>query len=76
MWTLQYVKGSVRHPRHPVLPDLRPCDGWAPIEDFLHIIREENRQVKIMFEHQSEPVTDDQGEQCYTWVDSVLRSAR
>ncbi|WP_237898530.1 hypothetical protein [Brevibacillus brevis] len=47
-------------------------EGWAPIEDYLTIIRKENPHVKIMFEHRSDLVTDGQLERCYRWVEQLL----
>lgn len=57
---------------YPVLPECKPDEGWAPIEDYLTIIRQENPHVKIMFEHRSEQVTDEQLESCYRWVKQLL----
>ncbi|GAB1528946.1 hypothetical protein YSY22_03680 [Brevibacillus formosus] len=56
----------------PVLPEWKPEEGWAPIEDYLTIIRKENPHVKIMFEHRSDQVTDEQLERCYRWVKDLL----
>jgi sugar phosphate isomerase/epimerase len=69
------VKDTVRHSHYPALPELSPADGWAPIEDYLRIIREENSGVKIMFEHRSDLITTEQLERCYAWVDGILSGA-
>ncbi|GGJ32390.1 sugar phosphate isomerase/epimerase [Paenibacillus hunanensis] len=71
LWTFQ-MKDTIQHLRHPVLPELRQTDGWAPIEEYLNIIREENQYVKIMFEHNSQLVSDKQLDQCYAWVKELL----
>jgi len=71
LWTFQ-MKDHIQNIRHPVLPELSPKDGWAPIEEYLKIISEENNKVKIMFEHRSELISEEQLEQCYLWVDSIL----
>lgn len=47
------VQGSVQNSHYPVLPELHEADGWAPVEAYLQIIRAENPQVRIMFEHRS-----------------------
>jgi sugar phosphate isomerase/epimerase len=65
-------KLEIRH--YPVLPDLSPQDGWAPIEDYLQIIKEENQSVKIMFEHRSDLISREQLEICYAWVDRLLNA--
>ncbi|WP_306431039.1 sugar phosphate isomerase/epimerase [Paenibacillus sp. XY044] len=72
LWNLQYTKSSVKL-RYPVLPDQRPEDGWAPIGEYLAVIREENPQVKIQFEHRSELVSREDLQRCYEWVDECLR---
>lgn len=66
------VKDSVQFSHYPVLPELSTEEGWAPIADYLGIIREENREVKIMFEHRSDLITADQLERCYSWVEGIL----
>jgi sugar phosphate isomerase/epimerase len=58
--------------KYPALPDLSPNEGWAPIEDYLRIIKEENPNVRIMFEHRSDLISDEQLEACYQWVHSLL----
>ncbi|WP_433616938.1 hypothetical protein [Paenibacillus cellulositrophicus] len=73
LWNLQYTKSSVKL-RYPVLPEQRPEDGWAPIGDYLTVIREENPQVKIQFEHRSDLVSHEDLQRCYEWVDECLRS--
>ncbi len=62
--------------RYPVLPTHNPNDGWAPIEEYLRIIARENNAVKIMFEHRSDLVSDEELLECYRWVDRVLKKGR
>lgn len=69
------INVSVQHSHYPALPELNPVEGWAPIEDYLRIIREENSEVKIMFEHRSDLITAEQLEQCYEWVNGILAGA-
>ncbi|CAM3547584.1 sugar phosphate isomerase/epimerase [Paenibacillus lupini] len=72
---MQMVDGSITQSRMPVLPNQHPSDGWAPIEEYLRIIFQENPEVRIMFEHRSEKVTDEQLEQCYRWVERMMEEA-
>lgn len=59
--------------RHmPVLPEQLPEEGWAPIEEYLTLIRMRNAQVKIHFEHRSDLIRDDDLERCYRWVDGLM----
>lgn len=69
------VNDSVQHSHYPALPELSPEDGWAPIADYLRIIREENSAVKMMFEHRSDLITAEQLERCYEWVEGILSGA-
>jgi sugar phosphate isomerase/epimerase len=76
LWTLQAnADGRIERSRYPVLPHLRPDDGWAPIEEYLHIIQQENPHAAIMFEHRSELVSDEELQECYRWVDSIMQGA-
>lgn len=69
---VQIVEGQLTQSRVPVLPGQLPSDGWAPIERYLRIISGENADVKIMFEHHSEKVSDEELEECYRWVGQLL----
>jgi sugar phosphate isomerase/epimerase len=66
------VTDRIEQKKFPVLPDLSPDDGWAPIEDYLLIIKEKNPNIKIMFEHHSQLISDEQLEACYQWVAQIL----
>lgn len=70
--SMKVTADKVEFVHFPVLPECKPEEGWAPIEDYLTIIRKENPHVKIMFEHRSDLVTDEQLERCYRWVEQLL----
>ncbi|UIO40277.1 sugar phosphate isomerase/epimerase [Brevibacillus brevis] len=70
--SMKVTASGVEFIHFPVLPEWKPEEGWAPIEDYLTIIRKENPHVKIMFEHRSDQVTDEQLERCYRWVKDLL----
>ncbi|MCE3201797.1 sugar phosphate isomerase/epimerase [Paenibacillus sonchi] len=69
------VNQTVQNSHYPVLPELSVQDGWAPIAEYLQIVRGENSRVKIMFEHRSDLITEDQLQQCYEWVDGILKGS-
>lgn len=71
LWNLQYGDGFVRL-RYPVLPEQHHADGWAPIAEYLNVIREENPDVLFQFEHRSELVGDEELQRCYRWVSDML----
>lgn len=73
LWTLRVnEEGDLQHYHYPVLPDQNPADGWAPIEEYLNIIAAENDSVRIMFEHRSDLIADEQLESCYAWVAGII----
>lgn len=57
---------------YPVLPGQKPSEGWANIEGFIEIIIRYNKNVKVLFEHRSDLVNDDELNQCYRWIEQLL----
>lgn len=66
------VNGALEKHHYPVLPTLAVEEGWAPIEDYLKIISQENKSAKIMFEHMSHLISDEELELCYSWANGIL----
>ena len=50
-----------------------PEEGWASIEDYIKIIKEENKDAKILFEHASHLISDEELQGCYDWIDELLK---
>lgn len=71
LWNIK-VSGNLENNHFPALPSLKVEDGWAPIEDYLRIIKNENNKVRIMFEHRSELISDKELDNLYFWVASIL----
>ncbi|MDP5274220.1 sugar phosphate isomerase/epimerase [Chengkuizengella axinellae] len=71
LWNVK-VNKKIEFYHYPVLPELQPEDGWAPIEEYLGIIKKENKNIKILFEHRSELISDEDLERCYSWVDGIM----
>ena len=72
LWNVK-VDGNIENNHFPALSKLKPEEGWAPIEDYLKIIKEENKNVKIMFEHRSDLISDKELDDCYSWIHSILK---
>lgn len=72
LWNVK-VTSNLENSHFLVLPSLKPEEGWADIESYLNIIREENSTCKINFEHRSDLITDEELENCYNWVNNLLR---
>lgn len=62
----------VEHGHFPLLPDLKPEDGWADVEKYFQIIRSENRDIKLLFEHRSDLITNEELDSCYEWIDRLF----
>lgn len=71
LWNIR-VADNLEKSHHPALPVLKAEDGWAPIEQYLKIIKKKNPNCKIMFEHQSDRISNEELQQCYDWVDQLL----
>ncbi|OGX61606.1 MAG: hypothetical protein A2189_04260 [Paenibacillus sp. RIFOXYA1_FULL_44_5] len=70
---VQIINGKVERHHYPVLPELNSEEGWAPIEHYIQIIKKENPHVRVMFEHQSNLISDDDLDRCYAWVDQLFK---
>lgn len=66
------VRETIQNRHYPVLPELGPNEGWAPIQEYMELIVEENKQVRILFEHRSDLLSDEQLERCYAWVYGIM----
>ncbi|MGU3472614.1 hypothetical protein ACLBWT_15920 [Paenibacillus sp. D51F] len=71
LWTFRFTD-KIECYRMPVLPEQDAAEGWAPILDYLNIIREQNPDAAIMFEHRSDLVSDSDLLRCYEWVRQVM----
>jgi len=49
-------------------------DGWADVARCFSILKQEKPEFKILFEHQSELISDQELEVCYQWIDSLYKS--
>ncbi|WP_273326463.1 sugar phosphate isomerase/epimerase [Vallitalea guaymasensis] len=56
---------------YPALPELKTSDGWADISKYFRLINEYNKDYKVLFEHRSDKISDEQLESCYRWVEQL-----
>lgn len=75
LWNVK-VTSNIENSHFPALPNLKPEDGWVSIEDYIKIIRDENRNVKIMFEHRSDLISYKELQDCYSWIDKLLNEGK
>ncbi len=66
------VTDVIDNGHHPALMKLNTRDGWSNIGEFLNIISSENKDVKVLFEHRSDILTEDELNECYDWVMSYF----
>lgn len=67
------VTDCIKYYHFPALPGLKPSEGWADIESYLKTIRQNNPSIKVMFEHRSDLISDEELESCYSWVNGLLK---
>ncbi len=70
LWTVNASENPENN-HIPALPDLKPEDGWTPVEQYMREIIRVNKHVKIMFEHRSELISDEELNGCYSWISSI-----
>lgn len=71
LWNAK-VGDNVLHNHFPLLPGLYPKEGWADVEAYFQIIRSENKNAKLLFEHRSDLITDEELDSCYKWIGSLF----
>lgn len=53
---------------YPVLPGQNPSDGWADVKGLINMIKRYNRNLKVLFEHRSDLVSDEMLDECYCYI--------
>lgn len=67
------IKGNFTSNHYPPLRTLKPEDGWADIEAYLRIINSQNKDYKVLFEHRSDLINNEQLDDCYRWIEELLK---
>lgn len=66
------VGRTVEYGHYPLLPNLKPEDGWADIETYAGIICSQNRELKLLFEHRSDLISDEELDSCYDFINKLF----
>lgn len=69
------VDEKIEQGHHPVLKRLAIDNGWCDIDQFLKVISQKNTDLKILYEHRSDIITDSELQECYEWVRSYFQTA-
>ncbi|HUV85075.1 MAG TPA: hypothetical protein VMV86_05150 [Methanosarcinales archaeon] len=72
LWNVK-VTEIVENNHYPTLSSLKAEDGWAPIAEYMTIISQENKHVRILFEHMSHLISDEELQSCYDWIAGMIR---
>lgn len=56
----------------PALPDLEVRDGWADLSSYFEELNRVNNTYKVLFEHRSDRITDNELEACYVWTRDLI----
>jgi sugar phosphate isomerase/epimerase len=68
------VSEKIEQGHHPVLKRLDINAGWFDIDTFLSIISENNKDIKILYEHRSDIINDNELSECYEWVSGYFKT--
>lgn len=67
LWNVK-VNNNVTNSHYPALKTLRVEDGWGDMESFFKALNRENNNYKVLFEHKSNLISDEELEECYQWT--------
>ncbi|MFL0269425.1 sugar phosphate isomerase/epimerase family protein [Candidatus Clostridium radicumherbarum] len=71
LWNVK-VDTNVTDAHYPALKSLKVQDGWGDMEAFFKTLNEVNDNYKVLFEHKSHLVSDEELEECYQWVGELV----
>jgi len=57
---------------YPALPSLKVEEGWGDMEAYFKALNEKNQSYKVLFEHKSNLITDEELEECYQWIGTFV----
>lgn len=58
---------------YPALKSLKAEEGWGDMEAYFRILNEENDNYKVLFEHKSNLISDEELEECYIWASELVK---
>lgn len=61
-----------RNGHYPALRSLSVEDGWGDMEAYFRTLNESRGDYKVLFEHQSNLISDRELEECYKWIDELV----
>lgn len=59
---------------YPALKSLKVEEGWGDMEAYFKALNETNSAYKVLFEHRSDLISDEELEECYKWISELVNS--
>lgn len=57
---------------YPALKSLKVEEGWGDMEAYFEILNKANDNYKVLFEHKSNLISDEELEECYQWIGELV----
>lgn len=57
---------------YPALPSLKVEEGWGEMARYFKALNSVNNNYKVLFEHKSNLISDEELEECYTWINELV----
>jgi len=57
---------------YPALPSLKVEEGWGDMGIYFNALNSVNNSYKVLFEHKSNLISDEELEECYRWVKELV----
>ena len=73
LWNVQ-VAATINNSHYPALRTLKVSDGWADVKTYFEILRQES-SFNVLFEHQSQLISDEELSDLYNWIDELYNGA-
>lgn len=71
LWNVK-VDTNFKNGHYPALRSLDYKEGWANVALYMHILKKHNSEFKVLFEHKSHLINDEQLQDCYDWITELL----
>lgn len=71
LWNVK-VDSNVSNGHYPALKTLKTEDGWGDMESYFETLNKVNSNYKVLFEHKSHLITDEELEECYQWIGELV----
>lgn len=69
LWNVKVGK-EVNNSHYPALKHLDPNEGWADVSSYFNLLTKQD--FKVLFEHQTHAITEDELEACYQWIKTLI----